>query len=262
MLAPSDDLGERRPISLRMWDLKTQRSVLIFGRSNLEDDELRDFRYTSVGEWIVGQFRRSIRVLSRDGHDVLRITTAVQEDLCLSNIVVDQQKIMFTHKGDYDDSISQIDIVTGTVQERVVTFDKGEAQDFELVVWKNVLLVVRGDVWNGDVWNENYEEPVDHMDGIYAFDLHDFSQKHFLQGSYQSITKGSDGSDTVVAARCIRHGRTPPSLQGEESPPQPVYRRAFARKGDAVPVILISCHVCPYLWLTCLPIPDLRLGRR
>jgi len=78
----------------------------------------------------------------------------------------------------------------------VVFWNEGEhAAKLDLLVCDNVLLVLRAEVFG------KYYSPTGHRDGIYVFDLEDFTQKHFLEGDYHSIAKASDGSGTVLAAR-------------------------------------------------------------
>lgn len=66
-----------------------------------------------------------------------------------------------------------------------------------MVVCDNMLIVLRA-----ELTDENYLLPNEfHPEGIYVFDLEDFSQKHFLDGEYDYLVKAADDERTVLAFR-------------------------------------------------------------
>lgn len=70
---------------------------------------------------------------------------------------------------------------------------------FNMLVSGNMLLVNRGNV--EDIDNEDVPPPNADADGIYVFDLENFSRKQFVRGDFETFAKGSDDPSTIVATR-------------------------------------------------------------
>ena len=104
---------------------------------------------------------------------------------CQQWVAVNEKKFFFTYYGG-EEMVSILDLVTGDVQQREVSWSKetnlDESIDFQFVVCDNALLVLEKDT------------------GIHVFDLSDFSLSQLLEGDYKSIVKANDDPSTLVAA--------------------------------------------------------------
>jgi len=146
-----------------------------------------------VASWPEG----NLYVFTLDGEQVH--STTVEYDLECSPAVGHQK---FFYAAYAEGNISYLDLITGTVRENVVRWDDAPDEDvdpFELVVCGDMLVVLRG---LSDARFDDNEPPVERpCDGIYVFDLGDYSQKHFFQGSYRTLIKATDDENTVLAIR-------------------------------------------------------------
>jgi len=176
-----------------LWDLSTKQSVTIFDRSGLMTEHDECF---VCGDHVVASFEGDIYVYSLNG-DLIYLVEAPWECEYLQSLAVGQEKVFFKYITCGEDSISQLDLVTGNLRRSVITCELGEfSKKFDMFVCGDVLVVLRDCIVNF----ENDDESTEHLSGIYVFDLSDFSQKHFFHGEYHSMAKAFDDPTTIVAA--------------------------------------------------------------
>lgn len=175
---------------IHLWDLSTKQSVEIFDGSSLVEEH---GELLVCGEQVISSFGADIRVFSQGGDPIYTVDAPEGFDY-IHSMALSQQKVFFTYVYD-EDSIWELDLVTRRVRKRV-TWEGGDMADaFDFMVCDNMLIVLYAYVY------DDHGERANHRDGIYVFDLDDFSQKHVFHGDYHSIAKAGDASSTVVAAR-------------------------------------------------------------
>ena len=84
--------------------------------------------------------------------------------------------------------------MTGAVENRVISWARGRhAQRFQMKVLGTMLIVIRASIVGG-----HGRLAHDHEEGMFIFDLKDFSQKYCLRGKYDYFYVDCEHSNIVV----------------------------------------------------------------
>ena len=92
------------------------------------------------------------------------------------------------------DAIACLDLVTGAVENRVISWARGRhAERFQMQVLGTMLILIRASIVGG-----HGRLAHDHEEGMFIFDLKDFSQKCCLRGKYDYFYVDCEHSNIVV----------------------------------------------------------------
>lgn len=178
------------------WDLPTRRCIKRFHIAS--GPAARVHGILQCGDKIVSAVDESVLVCN-DDREIVHQVNAPHPPRTFKLHAVYRQKVLFTYVGD-NNSISCLDLATGSIHSGVITWEERlSVRSFGLLVSGDMLLVhCQSDAEDRDNKSRN-------VDGIYVFDLQDYSQKHFFPGGYHSLAVASDEPIIIAAARnyCI-----------------------------------------------------------